>query len=203
MPTLDEEGFAIQEYQGKQVRSNFWNQISPRLQDELEKVDGFSTAIGEWYYYVKEITKGDGFSSYYVVYKNPNYKKLLEPSHRPMEEEEEEEKQQEEEPEHHSMHQVIKETPSMYIATTEQQKVANAELPSNPELLYLAGDSINIPRSLLEKYVSIMVIKKSVNIQIPEMYDLIKTFNNTDATILGISRKKYSTVTVRDVFGTT
>lgn len=191
MPTLDEEGFAIQEYQGKQVRSNFWNQINPRLQDELEKVDGFSTAIGEWYYYVKEIQKPDGSSSYFVVYKNPNYKKLLEPSHRP-------EHVVEEEPEA-ARDAKFKEKSLI----SEQEKIAKAELPVNPEILYLAGDSINLPRSLLDKYVSIMLIKKNVNIQIPEMYDLIKTFNNTDVTILGISRTKYTTVTVRDVFGTT
>lgn len=205
MPILDEEGFAVQDYKGKQVRSNFWNQINPRIIAELEQVDGFSTGMGEWYYYVKEIVK-DEDHSYFVVFKNPNYKELLQPDSMQQEGEqdtvtrvgESEPKIRKTFERPHPTSQEWNGLPNDAIER-KQIHIGKAELTEHPDIVHLK-DCVTLPRSLLDKYVSIILIKKNVNIQIPEMYQLIK--NLEDISVLGISRTKYNTVTVRDVFGT-
>ena len=196
MTIYDEDGFAIQEYEGKQVRSNFWNQIRPSITDQLEKNDGFSTSIGDWYYYVKEIVPPDG-NGYFVVYKNPNFKKQAwelkpktgEPSYTVSEKEYESQKQNER-----------KEREQRYQQATVKYNVdiGKAKLEHNTDLTSIQ-ETLLLPKHLLDEFVSIIVIKKNVNIQIPEMYQLIGTVENI--TILGIKRGKYESVSVRDVFG--
>lgn len=184
MTIYDEDGFAIQDYENKQVRSNFWNQIRPSITDQLEKNDGFSTGIGDWYYYVKEIVPSDG-NSYFVVYKNPNFKK-----------------QSWEVPDHDIDHPPA---PKGHYSLKEKERkdiynqdVGKAKLEQHPDLAYVK-ESLLLPKRLLDNFVSIIVIKKNVNIQIPEMYELIWTIE--DMVILGIKRGKYESVSVRDVFG--
>lgn len=189
MTIYDEDGFAIQDYEGKQVRSNFWNQIQPKITEQLEKNDGFNVGIGEWHYYVKEIVPPDGHS-YFVVYKNPNFKKIADPD-----EEQANFMGYTKYPNSSKGHYSLKEKERKEIYNPE---IGKAKLEQHPDLTYVS-ESLLLPKHLLEEFVSIIVIKKNVNIQIPEMYQLIGTVENI--TILGIKRGKYESVSVRDVFG--
>lgn len=196
MTIYDEDGFAIQDYEGKQVRSNFWNQIQPKITEQLEKNDGFNIGIGEWHYYVKEIVPPDGHS-YFVVYKNPNFKKQIigytpitgEPSYTVAPHVYESQKENER-----------KEREQRYQQATVKYNVdiGKAKLEHKTDLTSIQ-ETLLLPKHLLDEFVSIIVIKKNVNIQIPEMYELIGTVENI--TILGIKRGKYESVSVRDVFG--
>jgi hypothetical protein len=194
MTIYDEDGFAIQEYEGKQVRSNFWNQIQPKITDQLEKTDGFNIGIGEWHYYVKEIIPPDGHS-YFVVYKNPNFKKQAwnvpdyQNDQHPLPKDYDSMKEKER-----------KDRELRYQQATVKYNldIGKAKLEQHADLAYVK-ESLLLPKHILDNFVSIIVIKKNVNIQIPEMYELIGTIENI--TILGIKRGKYETVSVRDVFG--
>lgn len=193
MTIYDEDGFAIQEYEGKQVRSNFWNQIDPKITGELEKVDGFHTTIDQWHYYVHEVFAPTG--SYFIVYKNPNFKRT---AWQTDSQKSELEKNYQQSTVKYDLNIPKTITDDKYMQKFTEQAIGKAQLEPHPETRYVK-ESLLLPKSLLDEYVSIIVIKKNVNIQIPEMYEMIKTVENL--SILGIKRNKFSSVSVRDVFG--
>jgi len=65
----DEDGFEVKLFEGKKVRSNFWNKISPRITEQLRMEDGFQKTIDGTNYFVKWVNKG--YVQFYIVYKNP------------------------------------------------------------------------------------------------------------------------------------
>lgn len=66
---IDEDGFEVKTFEGKQVRSNFWNKISPHITEQLRMEDGFHKTINGINYFVRFVNKG--YVQFYIVYKNP------------------------------------------------------------------------------------------------------------------------------------
>ena len=193
---MDDDGFQINQHNGKEVRSNFWNKINPKITSILEQVDGFSTAVDEWYYYVREMKSESEYGdSYFVVFKNPNYKAYFHPNKK----ETPDQSQSQSQSQSQIKHDQTKHDTNI-IPQEALEKIGRAELPQKHGLDCINEPSAIIPLSIFEEYVSIIIFKKNTNIQIPSMYDLIKTIDSK-ISIVGIKKSKFETITVRDVFG--
>jgi hypothetical protein len=146
--SIDEDGFEFKMFEGREVRSNFWNKISPHITEQLRMEDGFHKTIDGINYFVKFVNKG--YVQFYIVYKNPPEKTEYEKNYDAM---------------------------TRKYDLRGAPKSQSISLP-NASDIDLLTNVLQFPVSLFQNYLALIIVNKKTDFPIPPMYRLIKSIGN-------------------------